>query len=88
MFFLLYRNFTRQYYIKKIQYPIHKSTRFSTYPISCYNRKSTIVRAGIVEYSELIGKSLILFVFFTTTLNWIYYKNLREEIEKEKKNKK
>ena len=66
---------------------MYKYSRFIPYPISYHNRKSTIVRAGIIEYSEVIGKSLILFVFFTTSLNWIYYKNLREEMEKENNDK-
>lgn len=29
----------------------------------------------------LIGKSIIAFVFFYTSLNWFYYKQTREEME-------
>jgi hypothetical protein len=38
-------------------------------------------RASIVEYSETIGRGLILFVLFASTLNWLHYKRLREEEE-------
>ena len=47
-----------------------------------------IVRANEFEfYTHLIGKGLILFVLFASTLNWLHYKTLREEIEKTQKDK-
>lgn len=44
----------------------------------------------LIEFSEVLGKSIILFVIFYSTLNWYYYKRLREDIEnnENKKNKK
>lgn len=51
------------------------------------NRKrlTTITQSsmGIVEYSEIIGRGLILFVFFASSLNWLHYRHLRQQIEDE-----
>ncbi len=53
-----------------------------------YQRKSIIVHTSIVEYSEIVGRGLMLFVLFASSLNWVYYKHMREEIEKHNNNKK
>ena len=37
----------------------------------------------LIAQSELIGKGLTLFVFFTTSLNYLYYRNLRKQFEEE-----
>lgn len=73
--------------IRKLNYIYYRNNRTSQ------NRKQlkTIPQAsmGIVEYSEIIGKGLILFVFFTSSLNWLHYRNLRQQMddENEKGNK-
>jgi hypothetical protein len=35
----------------------------------------------LITQSALIGKGLTLFVLFTTSLNYLYYRSLRERIE-------
>jgi len=49
---------------------------------------SSTARAGldidfVTQQSEIIGRGFTLFVFFTSTLNYLYYKDLRESQEKE-----
>lgn len=41
------------------------------------------MHASIVEYSEIMGKGLTLFVFFTATLNWLHYREMRKSMEAE-----
>lgn len=36
---------------------------------------------SLIESSRILGEGLTLFVFFTCALNWIHYKQLREQIE-------
>lgn len=36
----------------------------------------------LITQSELIGKGLTLFVFFTSALNYLYYRSIREDVEK------
>jgi hypothetical protein len=44
---------------------------------------------ALVETSRLVGQGMILFVLFTTTANWWYYRRWREEAEaRQKKDKK
>jgi hypothetical protein len=40
---------------------------------------------ALIECSYYIGKSVILFTMFYCTLNWYYYKRLREQQEEENK---
>lgn len=49
--------------------------------------KRTHVRASFLEHTELIGRGLMLFVFFASTLNWLHYKELREAMEKDREDK-
>lgn len=53
-------------------------------------RTKAIDSSQLIVFSEILGKSIILFVMFYSTLNWFHYRQLREEIEKEtnKKDKK
>lgn len=43
-------------------------------------------RAGIdfQEATALVGKGLGLFVLFTSSMNWWYYRRIREDAEKKK----
>ena len=41
-------------------------------------------RADLQEGIALTGKYLGLFVLFTSSMNWWYYKRIREEKEKDK----
>lgn len=53
------------------------------------NRRIIPCRASLSEVlitqSYLIGKGLTLFVLFTTTLNYLYYRSLRTRVEDTKK---
>lgn len=44
-------------------------------------------RADLQTASEVVGKGLGLFVLFTSTMNWWYYRRVREEAEKNKDKK-
>lgn len=50
-----------------------------------YRRHIIIPKAtwadSIIESSRIVGEGLTLFVFFTCALNWVHYKQLREQIE-------
>lgn len=46
-------------------------------------RERIVMHASIVEYSEIMGKGLTLFVFFTATLNWLHYREMRKSMEAE-----
>ena len=49
--------------------------------LSC-SRRSFRVSAIPYEYeTELLGKGIVAFVFFYTSLQWFYYKRTREELE-------
>ena len=47
-------------------------------------RRCVSIRAGVVEQSEIIGRGMVLFVLFSSSLNWMYYRNIRRALEKEK----
>lgn len=39
----------------------------------------------LIKTSHYIGESIILFTILYSTLNWIHYRNIRKEIEKNNK---
>ena len=41
----------------------------------------------IVSWSYIVGKGIITFTFFYTSLNYLHYKRLREENEEDTKSK-
>jgi hypothetical protein len=45
----------------------------------------TPLEAQMIDVSYYAGKSIILFTMFYCTLNWMHYKRLREENEKQDK---
>jgi len=47
--------------------------------------KRTFVKASLLENIEIIGRGLMLFVFFASTLNWLHYKELRETRDRKDK---
>jgi hypothetical protein len=38
---------------------------------------------NLVEQSRVVGEGIILFVFFYTSLNYLYYRRIRKEEEEE-----
>lgn len=55
------------------------------------NNRTIKTQASLVETLEyssyIIGKGIIVFTMFYCSLNWLHYKNLREQNEKDNKNK-
>lgn len=52
-------------------------------------RSRLVVQSGIgqtlIELSDIVGRSLILFVFFASSFNWLYYRNARMHMEENDK---
>jgi hypothetical protein len=49
-----------------------------------HSRRPVPVKAAI-DWPELTGKGLGLFVLFTSSMNWWFYKRVREDAEKNQK---
>jgi hypothetical protein len=47
--------------------------------------RKVAVRADLNQAIELTGKSIGLFVLFTTTMNWWFYRRIRKDVEEKKK---
>lgn len=61
-------------------------------PARAYKRRASVVTHAyssigdvLVSQSELIGRSLTLFVFFTASLNYLHYRDIRKRIEEYEK---
>lgn len=46
-------------------------------PLNRPRRKVHLIKSGVdpVEMSKTLGKGITLWVLFTSTLNWMYYRN-------------
>jgi hypothetical protein len=64
--------------ITSIKRNYHIQKRSNTIRVKSFNN-------DIVTMSYFIGKGMIAFTFFYTSLNYFYYKRLREEYEEENK---
>ena len=67
----------------RLTYRPRPRPRSVPYPLPLLSKKRTIqVSSFPYEFETyLIGKSILAFVFFYTSLNWFHYKRTREEIE-------
>ena len=64
-------------------------------PVNCrprsYNpvvRRNATPPIDITTTSYFIGKGIILFTMFYTSMNWMYYRGIRKEIERDEKDRK
>lgn len=71
------------------RYNVNTTSRIAYIKKNHHQRSSTIrVKSfdnDVVSTSYFIGKGIIAFTFFYTSLNYFFYKGLREEYEEDKK---
>lgn len=73
--------------------PVHSRLQRTIVP--SVPRKSIVSRYGsygienvLLDASYLVGKGIILFTMFYCSLNWLHYKRMREDQEKDDKDNK
>lgn len=82
--------------INKTQFPRHRSNvnttnkAVSIKKINHIQKRSEIITVksfnnDVTAMSYIVGKGIIAFTFFYTSLNYIFYKRLREDYEKQTK---
>ncbi len=64
--------------IASIKKNYHQQKRINTGRVKSLN-------TDVVTLSHFVGKSIVAFTFFYTSLNYMYYKRLREEHEEDTK---
>lgn len=67
----------------RVQKPPFVATSTPARPVRNVPRRSSSLNEFVIQQSYIIGKGLTLFVLFTASLNWMYYRGLREYKEEQ-----
>lgn len=64
---------------------VSTTSKFTTIKKPSYNKisktRTNAIQNDVVSLSYIVGKGIIAFTFFYTSLNYFHYKRLREENE-------
>lgn len=56
-------------------------------PLRMYSTKPKTITTSKLNGVELVSHSIVYFTFYYCTFNWMYYRNVRKQVEKIKKQK-
>jgi len=56
-------------------------------PLRVYSTKPKTITTSKLNGVELVSHSIVYFTFYYCTFNWMYYRNVRKQVEKINKQK-